>query len=321
MKIKINKNLVLITGILFLLILSACNIGSSTKSITDADVRKGTDGLALAFIKNAPPENVFEQSTFPIAIDLKNKGASDIENGVFAMGFEKEYVDTSGKDPKSVFNLKGKSIFNLNGDEKFIELNAKAKQVGSQSETHPSTIFATACYPYKTILGTSVCIDTDIFGTKLRNKACEVKDLLFNNGQGAPVAITKIESKMLPVEDESMIKPQFIIHIENKGNGEVIKSEKIGSVCTNEPLDFRDFNIIQIKASLSENEKLNCNIDGTETTAESRLRQKKSIARCTLENGIQRNIDAYTSPLRIELDYGYTFTISKDIIIEKILKY
>ena len=206
MKIKMNKNLILVTGILSLLILSACNIGSSTKSITDADVRKGTDGLALAFIKNAPPENVFEQSRFPIAIDLKNKGASDIENGFFVMGFEKEYVDyASGQAPKSAFNIKGKSIFNLNGDEQFIELNAQSKQVGSQSETHPSTIFATACYPYKTILGTSVCVDTDIFGTKLRNKACEVKDLLFNNGQGAPVTITKIESKMLPVEDENMI--------------------------------------------------------------------------------------------------------------------
>ena len=316
-----GKKLILVLSILFLVVLSGCKGSSSGKSITDEDVRKGFDGLAMAFIKNAPPDKVFEQSIFPIGINLKNKGASNIEKGFFVMGFEKEYADAAGREAKETFDIKGKSTFNLNGDEEFITLNAEAKKVGSQSETHPSTILATACYPYRTILGTSVCIDTDIFGKQLRKKACLAKDLEFTNGQGAPIAITKVEVRMLPNADNdpNKIIPHFIIYLENKGKGEVIAEAKIEDVCSKKPLGFKDFNRVTVKAFLSDKE-LNCNSGETEK-AEGRLREKKDIVRCTLEEGIESNKDAFTSPLKIEIDYGYTFTISKDITIEKILTY
>lgn len=326
-----NKKLILVFFVVLLVIISGCKNTGTQKSITDEDVRKGAEGLTIEFIKNAPPDKVFEDSIFSIVLRLKNKGADDVPSkdtnrkGFLVMGLEKTYMSIQNpSDEKKEINVKGKSILNLNGDEEFVEIKAKTSKVGAQSETHPSTILATACYPYRTILGASVCVDGDIFGTKLRNKACQVKDLQFSNGQGAPVAITKIESRMLPDADSDKIKPHFIIHIENKGNGEVINLEKIDEACSNKPLTSKDFNIIKISASLS-NQDLNCNvggdIGGELSIPESKLRQKKSVARCTLEEGIQRSQDAYTAPLRIELQYGYIFTISKDIIIEKILIY
>ncbi len=316
----INKNLILLPGIVFLLVIAGCN-GTANKSITDEDVRKGVDGLAMAFTKNAPPDKVFEQSIFPIGIELKNKGASDVQKGFLVLGFEKEYVDATAMEAKETLDIKGKSIFNLNGDEEFITLNAQAKKVGSQSETHPSTIFATACYPYRTILGASVCVDTDIFGKQLRKKACQAKDLQFDKGQGGPIAITKVEVRMLPDADNdpNKVVPHFIIYMENKGNGEVVAEDKIEDVCSKKPLGFKDFNRITVRASLSDKE-LNCNLGETEK-AESRLREKKAIARCTLKEGIPGDRDAFASPLKIEAAYGYTFTISKDITIEKILTY
>lgn len=315
------KKIFFLVSVLLILIIAGCKGTSSSKSITDEDVRKGLDGLSVAFVKNAPPDKVFEQSVFPIGIELKNKGASDIIKGFLVLGFEKEYVDAVAREAKETFDIKGKSVFNLNGDEEFMSLNAEAKKVGSQSETHPSTILATACYPYKTVLGTSVCIDTDIFGKQLRKKACQAKDLQFDNGQGSPVAITKVEVRMLPDADNDPAKiiPHFIIYLENKGNGEVVAEEKIEDVCSKKPLGFKDFNKVTIKASLSDKE-LNCNSGETEK-AEARLREKKDIVRCTLEEGIASNRDAFASPLKIELAYGYTFTISKDITIEKILVY
>ncbi|MBN4049239.1 hypothetical protein JYT91_01335 [archaeon AH-315-M20] len=317
------KKYILLFSIIFVVVLSGCKGSSGSKPITDVDVRKGTDGLVIEFTKNAPPDRVFEDSVFPIAMHLRNKGASDIKQGFLALGFEKTYVDFADEKEESIeFEIKGKSIFNINGDEEFITLNAKTKKVGAQSETHPSTILATACYPYKTILGTSVCVDTDIFGTKLRDKACEVKDIQFSKGQGGPITITKIETRMLPSADQDpdKVKPHFIIFIENKGNGEVIASDKIKDACSNKPLNYKDFNKIKITASLSGKE-LNCNIGEKKDITEIRLREKKDMVRCTLEDGVDRNQDAYTAPLQIELNYGYTFTISKDIIIEKILTY
>jgi len=219
------------------------------------------------------------------------------------------------------FEIKGKSIFNPEGDNDLITLIARTKQISVQSETQSSTIFATACYPYKTILGTSICVDTDIYGIRKGEKACDIRDLSFPKGQGAPVSITKIETRMLPEIDENLVKPHFFIHIENEGNGEVIDLVKVEDVCTNKPLNYTDFNSIQIKVELS-GRTLDCSVDdkgpGIETI---RLRDKEDLVRCTLEEGIDIGRDAYTAPLRIELEYGYTFTISKDIIIEKVLKY
>jgi len=220
--------------------------------------------------------------------------------------------------------IDGKSIFNPNGDEEIITLNVQAKQIGAQSEKQPSTILATACYPYKTILGTSICIDTDIYGIRREEKACSITDLNFAGGQGAPVVITKIETRMLPDVDQNKIKPHFLIFIENKGNGEVVNLGNVEQACTSETLDYTAFNRILIKASLSD-KPLDCRIDkdvpGPPEPALIRLRDKENMVRCTLQEGIDISRDAYTSPLKIELEYGYTFTISKNIIIEKILTY
>jgi len=315
-------------SIFFLLVIAGCkgNTGSSTP-ITDVDVRKGIEGLTIEFTKNAPPDSVFEDTVFPIALTLRNKGASDIEEseGFLSIGIEKAFLDFMEQNNEPMqFGIKGKSIFNLDGDQRLEIVNVQAKDIGAQSEKRSSTIFATACYTYETKLGTSVCIDTDIFGERPRDKVCQVKDLEFNDGQGGPVAITKIETRILPDADQdpNIVIPHFIIHVENRGNGEVIvpEQEKIQSACTSESLSHKDFNRIKITAKLS-NQKLDCDIKEEESNTGIRLREKKDIARCTLKEGINKNRDAYTAPLSITLDYGYTFTLSKDITIEKILKY
>ena len=336
---KNNKKAVVIIGILLVLVVaSGCEGGKifgkkqDKRPITDADIRKGTDGLDMEFLKNAPPENVFEgsqddggkviTSDFPISLRLKNEGASNIEEGILIFASEKAYVNVSLESKeRQEFIIKGKSIYSPVGDEEFVTLTAGAKRISAQSETHPSTIFATACYPYNTILGTSVCIDTDIIGEVRGKKVCDIKDLTFSEGQGAPVAVTKIETRMLPDVDVNKVKPHFIIFIENKGNGEVVNSDKLGAACSSSGLEYTDFNTLTISASLPQGD-LKCSEKTDEAVStEVRLREKEAMVRCTLEDGINIGRDAYTAPLKIELNYGYTFTISKDIIIEKVLKY
>ena len=336
-KFCMNKRIILIIGILSLLVIAGCDGGlfgggGDKDAITGIDVRKGFSGLRMEFLTNAPPENVFEDGRFPISLKIKNAGASDIVDGVLVFGSEIAYVNASiESEERQEFSINGKSIFSPVGDEDFITVSALAKQVGPQSETHPSTIFATACYPYKTILGTSVCIDTDIIGEKRGQKACSIRDLVFGEGQGAPVAITKVETRMLPQEGEK-VKAHFIIRIENVGNGQVVNLSNFDKACTSEGLNYKDFfNRIVVSASLS-GKPLECNgekIDDTHVIVKLRggkgstLEKKEDLIRCSTKDAddIDTSFDAYVAPLSIELDYGYTFSISKDIIIEKILTY
>jgi len=360
-----NKKLVLIFGMLFIIVIAGCDsnflkIGSKGRPITDADIRQGTEGLTMEFTRNAPPKRVFEggdgdygSGIFPVAIKLENKGAYEIKsteikdingqaenivNGTLVFGFEKTYVDFNednkqelinegvmDAEEKLKFHIKGKSIFNPKGGIEFITIDAEAKRIGEQSEKQPSVILATVCYPYKTIFGTSVCVDTDVYGIRQGQKACSVANLNFKKGQGAPVAVTKVETRILP-QDENKVKLLFLIHIENKGNGEVVKLSETEKACTKEALNYRDFSTIIVNATLS-GKFLDCRINkdgstGPNQPAIIRLRDKKFMVRCILDDdAIDADIDAYITALSVELSYGYTFTISKNIIIEKILTY
>ncbi len=384
-----DKKITLMLMVIFLLAIVACGTDSNKRPITEVDIRKGTDGLIMEFLPNAPPINVFAESGFPISLKLENAGAFDIvennketsqiEGGIVVFGFEKAYIGLVSKIKEEVmkvsdeekkilpgnginideiktlsnknqedltneerdkiqkfvdtltnfrakkeFNIKGKSIYSPLGDEEFINVNARARTIGPQSETHPSAIFATACYPYETVFGDSVCIDTDIIGES-KGKVCTAKDLTFTKGQGAPVAVTKVETRMLP-QDDGKIKPHFLIHVKNAGNGEVIDPGKIEVACKSEALDYRDFNTIIVSASLS-GTQLRCSKDAGAVPGPVtiRLREKEDLIRCTYDGkdddkgGIDAGLDAYVAPLKVELDYGYTFTISKNIIIEKVL--
>ena len=344
-----NRLLMVFSIFAVILLVAGCDAGKSKAPITDADIRTGAEGLKTEFVKNAPPENVFAEIGFPISLKLKNAGAFDIpeddkgtpqiEGGIVVFGFEKAYIGIL--EGKVLFDIKGKSIYAPLGNEEFISINGRAGAIGPQSEKHPSTIFATACYPYKTVFGASVCIDPDIIGEGKGQKACQVKDLAFSEGQGGPVAVTKVETRMLPQQDENKIKPHFIIHVKNAGNGQVIKNGKekvmdggiekdgtkevIEKACSSESLSYKDFNILKVNAKLS-GVVLDCDPkEGMQEIAEVRLREKEDLIRCTYDGkddekgGIDAGLDAYVAPLKVELDYGYTFTISKNIIIEKVL--
>ena len=198
MNYQFNKKIIFTIGILILVVINGCTGGKDKKDpITDVDVRKGTQGLTMEFIKGAPPERIYQESEFPISLKLENKGAFDIVDGILKFGVEEAYVDLVGGvdgGGGTPINIEGKSIYSPNGDVEYKEVNAETKVIGAQSETHPSSIYATACYPYNTTFGDSVCVDPDVIGARAGRKVCIVSDKTYAEGQGGPVTITKIET-------------------------------------------------------------------------------------------------------------------------------
>ena len=207
------------------------------------------------------------------------------------------------------FNLKGKSIALPTGDQKTEVIRAKAKKISGQSEMHVSKILTSICYPYQTKKNIDVCIDTDIYNIKNMKKVCNVRDITLTT-QGAPVAITKIESEMLSSEDGNVVKPSFKIYIKNVGDGIVFAKEKVNDACSSAPLKYEELNAVEIKVMMS-GEELQCREKIL------KLKGNKDNARCTLESGISTEKSVYTTPLTIELNYGYSTSISKDILIKK----
>ncbi len=316
---------------------TSCTAGTSKKS-TDIDVRVGFSGLIMEFLKNTPPQKVFEGDIVPVLIKVRNNGAYSIpENNkaILSLGFEKDYTKSvklmqGGRVQAldnlyntAAFNLEGKSPINPNGEEEVISYNLEAGKIDPQSEAHTSTVVATLCYPYETVLSSTVCIDTDINDLRPAKKVCSNKDLIFSNGQGAPVAVTKLEINMLPAISEKnaadKIKPQFLIYVENKGQGTVIKNEAVKDFCTKSDTSHENLNIVYVDVELS-GKKLKCQLETKKDSSELghiKLKDKKDIIRCAFEEGIDKNQDAYLSPLKITLRYGYAQSISANYFIQK----
>ncbi|MBI2542154.1 hypothetical protein HYV80_05585 [Candidatus Woesearchaeota archaeon] len=366
----------IILFLIFALFLAACDtsqsgssggfgnlgFGSSSKKTPEINVYVGTSGLTAEFAKTAPPPKVFEDSSFPILMRIKNIGAFNIgENdlGVISIGRERDYIpqltveDSNKIFPDSTndnllsFIIEGKTQLNPQGDELIIPISARTGKLDPQSENKQSTLTATLCYPYKTALSTTVCIDPDIGNLRPGKKACTVKEMAFGNGQGAPISIVKIEPQMIPEVGTSpgsksdVIKPQFLIFVENKGRGTPVDGNYYISSCSKQDKGATNYpwNVAHIRAyttsessdekSRLENQLICCpNQDGQcpdtatgDTAGFLRFKDKKDFVRCTFKKGIKRTDDAFTSPLRVEIDYGYVQTISTSFYIQKPLKY
>lgn len=324
------------------LLLAGCGTTSQAGGKNIQDVQTGTAGLEMEFLKNAPPKIVFEQTLFPVMLRVKNTGTYTLKDkkAVLSLGVERDYtssvnVEAGGRisrsnDNEAEFVLEGKTPLNPKGDEEVITYTVEAGKIDPQSESHPSIVLASLCYPYQTTLAASVCIDPDPNNVRPIKKSCAVQDLSYGSGQGAPVAITKVEVQMLPTASET-VKPQFIVSVENKGKGEVTKFSAYDAACrkTTGTITYKDFNALDMEARLS-GQKLQCSLRDEAVADESnpnpdpqqfaRLSSGKGVVRCSYPDdapAISRAAESYTAPFTITLSYGYTQSLTTDYAIKK----
>lgn len=315
--------------LLSVFLLAGCT-GSSSSREDLPDVQVGTKGLEMKFLKNSPPEEVFEDSNFPVIFQVDNLGAHSVtedQEVLLSLGVERDYtskveLETNSRvhagetDNEARFPLEGKSIANPKGGREIVSYTIEAGRIDPQSERHGSTVLATLCYPYETELSANVCVDTDPNNIRPVEKGCEVEDLSLSGGQGAPVAITKVEVRMLP-RDDDQVSPEFLIHVANRGGGEVTKHGSYAEFCRDagSGINYRDLNAILVGAFLSGVE-LECSTRHDDLDGEYiRLLNKEDVVRCVLKDGIPENRDAYTAPLNVRLTYGYTQSISEQYTI------
>jgi len=321
-------------------------------SITSEDIYTGKQGLTMEFLENAPPKEIFDNSVLPIGLRLYNKGAYDIgssdrytdtQTGYLSIGLEAEYMElnegslksTTGRvnfqDPQHIeFELVGKDILQPGGGQEAITFSVNTKDLSvtdPQSEYHTSLIAITSCYKYQTKAVETVCIDTDVYDLRKREKPCEVRTRTLNS-QGAPIGVTKIESEMLPDKDNiRKIKPRFAITVKNLGNGQVIRGndQTVRGACGSESLGYKDWNNVIAKVYIStieDKNQLDCAVgegkEGARDEGIINLKGKEDTIRCTFEDGFEETRGAFSSPLYIILDYGYTDTISREVKIKRI---
>jgi len=327
----------LLLAVLFLTISCSTLLGGG-RGPKLTPIHTGFNSLQMSFA--VIPPSVFASETalpgfqpydsaFPVVVKLANQGAADIEQGYLALGLEDDYVglvawelealpfEPLGGSGKTLsFILQGRSEYNPYGQQELLPFTVRAKPLDVQSLQHTSSIGLTACYTYKTEATARICIDPDIYQTKPIQKVCQSKPQTLTQGQGSPVALSQLDTKMLP--QEKSVVPQFIFEFQNKGSGLILNKQSIDKACSSFGSQLQDWNVAQIEDvhfsdfSLKRGE-IECS---SETIL---FRDNKAVLRCNLKPGLlDTSIDAYETTLTIILSYGYTFSISQPVLIERI---
>ncbi len=343
-----KKAIVIVTLLMLVVLITSCK-RSDTSIKAIPNFRIGIGGIEIKFLENSPPKELYytEKAQVPIGIEIRNNGAEKAF-GVIAFnldGYKRlvlENIDSNIYDSSSNLvmisnndgsDLKGKRVENPNGDLRVFTVMAEPAPLNPQTEQFKSTIIATACYDYSTEFTPEVCIDTDIYNTKPIAKACKVQDIIGSKGQGAPVSVDKVEVQMLP--SGKGISPQLTITLKNSGKGEVIRYGNYKEVCSQKTMvssstssTQTNFNIVRVGAYIAGSGiELDClpkkedvvkeiSSQDEELFGYARFSDKTATIVCRYIGVIPESAGNYVSKLRIVANYGYTESISKEVLIK-----
>ena len=303
--------------IIFLLFFSfGCSPNTGETSV---DYRKGTQGIVINFMEDMPPAKIYDNMPIDLVVEIRNKGAYPQPNPItgwainvispnskgigtlYLDGFEDKIITGMPKQMK-ISGLEGKTSYNPNGGYDLVSFHGNIISLKSRGidTDYDAEFLVTSCYKYETIAYQIVCIDPEPHSIKQKTKVCTIPpSYSLSGGQGAPVGVTKIEETVFAN------KIQFVIHIKNLGDGEVIDKNRLNIDCPYS-LDHTNLDRVYVSGKVS-GYSLSCNLRNPIL-----LTKREGIVTCTVPKPAMSR-SAYTTPLQIKLEYGYTSSIQRSL--------
>lgn len=300
-----------------LLIITGCEENNTDG--TSTSFIGGDDGLKIEFIKNAPPEEVFDADyPFSISLKMENIGEWDIDNpsdatvritGINPLDFGKTSAELT-KNVDSEMRAKRRVDGDvLRGTISNVEFQGLQYQ-GSVSSTVELPLRADVCYAYGTKANTKICVLEDLLGTERREEKDEVcdpneaKDL---DNSGAPVQVKNFRQSAI-----SKDKLSFSFSINHVGSGVISKR---GSECSDE-IANKDKVLVSVNTGLS---GLTCSgIEAGGNFGETTLYDGTREIVCTQPLPPQRS--NYEKQISITLEYDYEDSLDTAIKVKPSIK-
>lgn len=345
---QFNKKLLLTLFLLSILLFNGCS-GSSSSSAANFKQYVGNDGLTISFMKDTPPASVYENRWFPVSLEVANKGAVDVNYSDMKITFLYDPLYISGGispyDPRTgdqqSSGIRGKSLGFRDGETKSFVMPSEAqfstKAVFGQRQVPDTELSASVCYKYNTYLASSVCIDANTYGQNVRKQSCTQKDLSFSGGQGAPIAITSIKVRSIPMYDgnskTASVRPEFFIEMQDVGQGYLIGPGdlELNSACVLKSISRDLQQSVRVEAWML-NTKLDCGIapaaagSGSSATSVAsglaKFSDGKSDITCTvpqdkMTSAIYATSQNFETSIVINLSYLYKTTTKQKITITR----
>jgi len=211
------------------------------------------------------------------------------------------------------FGLEGRNPNNPSGGMNVIEFPATILTLPPSLEEFRQRVMVTSCFDYATHASTMVCIDPEPYSNV--KKACTPATVSAGSGQGAPVAVTNIEQR------PGRGRTTFIINVKHTKKGTYDELYDYFSLYKCDPasgatVKTNDKNIVYVGyVYLSQ-------YDITMTCIPNQIIRLDDSGNgqitCSVQFPEGMASSAYQAPLEVELWYGYSKTIYKDMIIRRI---
>ncbi|MBR9690504.1 hypothetical protein GOV08_02355 [Candidatus Woesearchaeota archaeon] len=308
-----KRIMIILSVIVFLLLLTGCNGGDTSESISLNDpYLGGSQGLVIEFeplgVETNGVQQIFDDETFPVEFTLKNKGEYTVPAGTLktkikgispsdytGLTFEKSNSDEIEKI--SEYNDRGGETTIDHGDGRLVASRIKDRNLLS------ATIFGEITYPYKTFISAPKVCFKDVTSKTRDNEICDVDTTLQVFSSGAPIkAVSAQESR----SGRGLVAVEF--EIENVGGGE---AKSASSAEFDYRYDEIGFNVQESSSP----EKWDCRSSGREGVGRFGDDQRLTII-CKLRDQYKIQPDeVYQSQLDLTLEYSYKVLISSDLII------
>jgi hypothetical protein len=209
--------------------------------------------------------------------------------------------------------LEGKSQDNPSGGMEVLDFPATILTLPPSLEQFTQRIMITSCFDYATHASAMVCIDPEPYSNV--RKACTANTVSLSGGQGAPVSVTSIEQrpargrttftinvKLTKTGTDDILYDYFSLYKCDPASGQIVKTN--------------DKNVVSVGYIHISNEDItmSCTPDQTIRLDESGNGQIV----CSMEFPTGMATSAFQSPMEIELWYGYSKTIYRDVYVRKI---
>lgn len=288
---------------------ASCQTGSN-KSTSAGPFIGGFDGLQVNFIEDAPPSSgIFEKESFPIEVELVNKGESQVGKGdakIYLVGtltggsFKLE--KNSAASDIELFAVEQGSA-GVAEDSTIVSLGNVIYQP-SPPMTGPTYAFnakAQVCYPYRTeVQLDNYCIPSDS-RTPTGTEECTIDTnanlIQSGDNSAGPVQVTSL------TETKGAGYVKLRIDVNNQGTGEITPcGDKVA-------LDDRDNVAVTLPQGVE------CSELGNSNVGQVKLRDGHAVLRCT--KNVNNPGPAYEDRFTISLAYDYMQEVVKQVTINK----
>lgn len=207
------------------------------------------------------------------------------------------------------FLLAGDTYDYPGGELDYIDYNGRITNWPQGLDESRQRFMLTTCYLYTTFVAEDVCIDPQPYSDT--RKVCSPKVSTYSKGQGAPIAITRVEQENTPT------KSLFRFTVENKGGGTLFEPGHIEKCSPYhiERTSPSDLNIVWLGEVRIGNTPLDCN---PQTYIKLDPRTNRGTFTCTYGIEYAALKSAYVDTLTTELWYGYSKAYEKDLLITRV---